>query len=301
MVRQILHMIDGQEVPSLSGATFDSFDPATEEQIATVAFGEEADVDRAVQSARAAFASGVWSGLAPAERARVMRRIADAILAREEELAECESRDTGSPLSNARADVKSAASIFEYFSQTAEHVFGRTYATPTGYFAYSRREPYGVVGAIAPWNFPLVLACWKTAPALAVGNSVVLKMAEQSPMTTSLLANLALQAGLPAGVMNTVHGDGPTTGAALVSHPDVPKLTFTGSTNVGKAILASASEHVKSVHLELGGKTPNIVFPDADLDQAIKGTLFTSFFNSGQICTSGSRPTSALQCKGRVS
>ena len=162
--------------------------------------------------------------------------------------------------------------------------------TPYGSrFVYSKREPYGVVGAIAPWNYPFLLACWKTAPALAVGNSIVLKMAEQTPLSTTYLARLTLEAGIPAGVFNVVHGDGPTTGASLVAHPHVPKLTFTGSTAVGQAILRAAADYVKSVHLELGGKTPNIVFDDADLEQAIAGSLFTAFYNTGQICTSGSR------------
>ena len=182
-----------------------------------------------------------------------------------------------------------AADFFTYFATHAELPDGRTHPADAGYFVYSKREPYGVVGAISPWNYPFLLACWKTAPALAVGNSVVLKMAEQTPLSTAHLARVVLEAGMPEGVFNVVHGDGPTTGAALVAHPDVPKLTFTGSTAVGKEILRVSSQWIKSVHLELGGKTPNIIFDDADRDQAIAGSLFTAFYNTGQICTSGTR------------
>jgi 5-carboxymethyl-2-hydroxymuconic-semialdehyde dehydrogenase len=283
------HFIDGIEVPSASGRTFAAIDPSTEEEISQVAFGEAGDVDRAVASAKRAFESGVWSKASPGERARVLRRLGDLIRGRQDEIGRVESRDTGKPVAQATGEVALGADFFTYFAGTAELPNGSTHPADNGYFVYSVREPYGVVGAISPWNYPFLLACWKTAPALAVGNSVVLKMAEQSPLSTSELAKLTLEAGIPAGVFNVVHGDGPTTGAALVAHPDVPKLTFTGSTATGQAILRSAAEHIKSVHLELGGKTPNLVFADADLDQAISGSLFTAFYNTGQICTSGSR------------
>jgi acyl-CoA reductase-like NAD-dependent aldehyde dehydrogenase len=282
-------MIGGREVPSKSGRTFASVDPATGEELAQVAFGEWDDVDAAVRSARGAYQTGVWARLAPGERARVMRRAADLIRQRADEIGAVESRDTGKPLGQATGEVAVAADFFTYFAGLAEQPDGRTYPVDPGYFVYSKREPYGVVGAISPWNYPFLLACWKTAPALAVGNSVVLKMAEQSPLSTSYLARIVLDAGMPEGVFNVVHGDGPTTGAALVAHPDVPKLTFTGSTAVGKEILKVSSQFVKSVHLELGGKTPNIIFDDADREQAISGSLFTSFYNTGQICTSGTR------------
>jgi acyl-CoA reductase-like NAD-dependent aldehyde dehydrogenase len=283
------HIIDGSEVPSLSGRSFASVEPATGQPLAEVSFGEEADVDRAVRSAAAAYDDRRWVGLAPAERARRMRRVADLLEANADRLAELESRDSGAPLAKTRGDVQGAAELFHYFAQLPEHVSGRTYAGEDNYLLYSRRTPYGVVGAIAPWNFPLLLACWKTAPALAVGNSVVLKMAEQTPLTTSEFARICLEAGIPAGVLNVVHGDGALTGAALVRHPLVRKLTFTGSTEVGRAILREAAQDIKSVHLELGGKTPSVVFADADLDQAVAGSLFTTYFNSGQVCTSGSR------------
>ena len=258
------HFIDGEETPSASGRTFAAVDPSSADEIGRVAFGEAEDVDRAVQSGKRAFESGVWSKAAPGERARMMRRLADLIRENADRIGRIELVDTGKPIAQATGEVVLAADFLTYFAGHAELPNGRTHPADAGYFVYSVREPYGVVGAISPWNYPFLLAAWKTAPALAAGNSVVLKMAEQSPLSTSELAKLTIEAGMPPGVFNVVHGDGPTTGAALVAHPDVPKLTFTGSTATGQAILRSAAEHIKSVHLELGGKTPNLVFADAD-------------------------------------
>jgi acyl-CoA reductase-like NAD-dependent aldehyde dehydrogenase len=285
----VSHFIGGEDVGSASGRTFASIDPSTGLEIAQVAFGEAEDVDRAVAAGQAAFESGSWSKASPGHRAKVLRRLGELIRDNADRIGAIESRDTGKPLGQATAEVALGADFFTYFAGHAELPNGRTHPADAGYFVYSIREPYGVVGAISPWNYPFLLACWKTAPALAVGNSIVLKMAEQTPLSTAELGRLTLEAGMPAGVFNIVHGDGPTTGAALVAHPKVPKLTFTGSTAVGQAILRSAADHVKSVHLELGGKTPNLVFTDADMDQAIDGSLFTAFYNTGQICTSGSR------------
>ena len=285
----VSHFIGGEAVESASGRTFASIDPATGEEIAQVAFGDAEDIDRAVAAGRAVFESGEWAKASPGHRANVLRRLADLIHQDADRIGAIESRDTGKPLGQAIAEVNLGADFFTYFASHAELPNGRTHPADAGYFVYSIREPYGVVGAISPWNYPFLLACWKTAPALAVGNSIVLKMAEQTPLSTAELGPLTLEAGMPAGVFNIVHGDGPTTGAALVAHPHVPKLTFTGSTTTGQAILRSAAEHIKSVHLELGGKTPNIIFADADIDQAIAGSLFTAFYNTGQICTSGSR------------
>ena len=282
------HLIGGQETPSSSGKTFVSVNPANGKHLANVAFGEPVDVERAVFSAQDAFTSGVWSGIAPDKRAAMMRRVADQILENRDEIASVESQDTGKPLAQARSEVTEAAGFFTTFAGLAELPNGRVHPTESGYFAYSQRTPYGVVGAIAPWNFPFLLAAWKTAPAMAVGNCVVLKMAEQTPLSTSLLGRMITQAGVPAGVFNVLHGDG-TTGKTLVNHPRVPKITFTGSTAVGQEILRDAADNVKSVHLELGGKTPNIIFDDADLEQALAGSVFTAFYNQGQICTSGSR------------
>jgi 5-carboxymethyl-2-hydroxymuconic-semialdehyde dehydrogenase len=285
----VAHFIDGKETPSASGRTFESIDPSTGQAIARVAFGEAEDVDRAVRSAHRAFRDGGWAKAAPGHRATVMRRLGELIREHADEIGDTEARDTGKPIAQARREAADAAGFFTYYAGLAELPNGRTHPADPGYFVYSVREPYGVVGAISPWNYPFILACWKTAPALAVGNSIVLKMAEQSPLSTAFLARLALEAGMPPGVFNVVHGDGPTTGAALVAHPDVPKITFTGSTTTGREILRAAAEGIKSVHLELGGKTPNLVFSDADVEQAVSGSLFTAFYNSGQICTSGSR------------
>ena len=287
-LKQVLHVIDGQETPSLSGRTFESINPATGQAWATVAYGETDDVNRAVESAWRSFDSGVWSRMPATEQAKRMRAVSRLIIERADYLAELETKDTGKPLTAAKSDVLLAAGILEYFSQIPDHVFGKTYPSDPGYFTYSKREPYGVVGGIVPWNFPFLLVVWKAAGPLSVGNSVVLKMAEQSPVTTTEFAKICVEAGIPPGVINVVHGDG-ATGAALAAHPRVPKITFTGSTEVGRSIIRASADTIKSVHLELGGKSPNIIFADADLDQALAGSVFTSFYNSGQICTTGSR------------
>lgn len=287
-MREILHLIDGRDTPTESGATFQTLNPASTQPIARVSLGEAVEVDLAVSSARSAFLEGSWSRCAPERRVEAMLRLAQLIRANTEEIAAIESQDSGKPLAQAEAEVTSGAQFFEHFAGLASLPVGRVYPTGPGYFAYSVREPYGVVAAIAPWNFPFLLACWKTAPALAVGNSVVLKMAEQTPISSHYLGRLALEAGFPPGVLNVLHGDG-ATGASLVRHPAVPKITFTGSTAVGKEILRAAADAIKSVHLELGGKSPNIVFDDAAPQTALAGSLFTGFHNVGQICTSGSR------------
>lgn len=284
----VLHFIDGSETASRSGRTFPTVNPADGTALEEVAYGGRDDVAAAVDSAAACFDRGDWRHLRPSERARRLRRVADAIRDQARELARLECADSGKPLTAAEADILSAADLADFASTLCEHDRGATYPQGPGCFVHSRREPYGIVGAIAPWNFPFLLAVWKTAPALAVGNSVVLKMAEQTPLTTAAYARLCAEAGLPAGALNVVHGDG-ATGEALVDDPRVEKITFTGSTQVGRRILERSARHVRSVHLELGGKTPNIVLADADIEQAIAGSLFTAFFNSGQICTAGTR------------
>jgi acyl-CoA reductase-like NAD-dependent aldehyde dehydrogenase len=283
------HFIGGTEVASIDAATFGTVNPATGERLADVSLGKPADVDVAVESAWDAFDDGRWRFLAPAERARRIRAIASLVAQQRDEIARWISLDVGKPIGDALGEVDGTVGLVEYVAGLAENVRGAVFADQEGYFAYSRREPYGVVGAIAPWNFPFMLAAWKTLPALVVGNSVVLKMAEQTPMTATLFGSLCAEAGVPDGVLNVVQGDGPITGASLVSHPKVTKITFTGSSAVGRTILREAADGVKSCHLELGGKTPNIVFPDADLDQALAGSVFTSFLNCGQICTAGTR------------
>jgi acyl-CoA reductase-like NAD-dependent aldehyde dehydrogenase len=286
---RVLHFIDGSYAESRSGRTFETINPATGKVLATVAFGEQEDVDRAVDAAWRAFVSGAWRFAAPASRAACLRRLASLLRDRADELALMDSVDGGKPIADARKSVAGAAALLDYASTLPENVRGQVFARETGYFSYSQREPYGVVGAIAPWNFPLSQAVMKTAFALAVGNSVVLKMAEQTPLSATLYVQIAAEAGVPAGVLNLVHGDGGVTGAALAKHPRVRKLTFTGSTEVGRSILNAAASSLKSCHLELGGKTPNIVLDDAQLEQAIAGSLFTSFWNAGQVCTAGSR------------
>ncbi len=288
MTHSALHFIDGREQPSQSGRTFSTIDPATGGQLGEVAFGGPEDVAAAVDAATRAFDDGRWRRLPAVERSRRLRAVAGALRERAGEIGAIESADSGKPLTTATGEVEVAATMMEYAATLTEQIRGTAYPDEGGCFVHTRREPYGVVGAIAPWNFPLVLAAWKAAPALAAGNSVVLKMAEQTPLTTSIFAQLCHEAGIPAGALNVVHGDG-STGAALVADPRVEKISFTGSTAVGREILRVAADRVKSVHLELGGKSPNIVFDDADLDLALEGTLFTSFANSGQICTAGTR------------
>lgn len=290
MIAHVKHLIGGREVASVSGRSFQSINPATGKVIAEVAEGNAEDVDLAVQSAHRAFETGPWRRISPFERGKLLRKVGDIISSRLEELAETDTIDCGKPITDNRTgDIPASARFFEYYSGVSQNIRSAVIVGEPGYHQYTLREPYGVVGCIIPWNFPFAQACLKVAPALAAGNAVVLKMAEQTPLSTLELGRICLEAGIPEGVVNVVHGFGETAGAALVRHPLVKKVSFTGSSAVGKEILRLAADGVKSVTLELGGKTPNIVFPDADMDLVVAGTLFTSFFNMGQICTSGSR------------
>ncbi len=286
-------LIDGQWVDAVSGKTFETYNPATGEVLARVAEGDRADIDRAVKAARKAFESGPWPDLSPSKRGRLLWKLADLIEANLEELAELETLDNGKPLFFSRlVDVPSAVDVFRYMAGWATKVEGNTIpiSSPGAkYFAYTLREPVGVVGQIIPWNFPLIMASWKLGPALAVGCTVVLKPAEQTPLTALRLGELAMEAGFPAGVINIVPGFGETAGAALAAHADVDKIAFTGSTEVGKLILKAAAGNLKKISLELGGKSPNVVFQDADLKAAIPGSSNAVFFNQGQCCTAGSR------------
>jgi phenylacetaldehyde dehydrogenase len=286
-------LIDGHWVDAVSGKTFETYNPATGEVLARVAEGDRADIDLAVQAARRAFESGPWPNLSPSERGRLLWKLSDLLEKNLEELAELETLDNGKPIFFSRiVDVPSAVDVFRYMAGWATKVEGTTIpisAHGARYFAYTAREPVGVVGQIIPWNFPLIMASWKLAPALAAGCTVVLKPAEQTPLTALRLGELALEAGIPAGVLNIVTGFGETAGAALAAHPDVDKIAFTGSTEVGKLILGAATGNLKKVSLELGGKSPNIVFADADLKSAIPGAANAIFFNQGQCCTAGSR------------
>src|SRR5450432_1164281 len=286
-------LINGQWVEAASGKTFPTYNPATGEVLARVAEGDREDIDRAVKAARAAFETGPWSKISPSERGRMIWKLGDLLEQNLEEFAELEMLDNGKPLTVARAaDVPLAADLFRYMAGWATKIEGNTVPISAGgkYLAYTLREPVGVVGQIIPWNFPLLMAAWKLGPALATGCTVVLKPAEQTPLTALRLGELAMEAGFPEGVINIVPGFGETAGAALAAHPDVDKVAFTGSTEVGKLIVHAAAGNLKKVSLELGGKSPNIVFKDVgDLDAAIAGAANAIFFNHGQCCCAGSR------------
>jgi phenylacetaldehyde dehydrogenase len=288
--------INGQWCDAVSGQTFETPNPATGEVLARVAEGGAADINLAVQAARQAFETGPWSRMTPSERGRIIWRIGDLILEHADELAQLESLDNGKPFTVARgADVPLAADMFHYMAGWATKIEGNTinisvpYMPGANFHSYTLREPLGVVGQIIPWNFPLLMAAWKLGPALATGNCVVLKPAEQTPLTALRLAGLIAEAGVPDGVVNVVPGFGETAGAALAAHNDVDKVAFTGSTEVGKLIVAAAgASNLKKLTLELGGKSPNIIFDDAS-DDAIEGAANAIFFNHGQCCVAGSR------------
>jgi phenylacetaldehyde dehydrogenase len=287
--------INGQWTDAASGRTFETPNPATGETLARVAEGDAEDIDRAVRAARRAFDEGPWGRMTPSERGRIIWRIGDLILEHVDEFAQIESLDNGKPLAVAQvADVPLAADLFHYMAGWATKIEGNTidisvpYLPGANFHSYTLREPVGVVGQIIPWNFPLLMAAWKLGPALATGNCVVLKPAEQTPLSALLLAQLIAEAGVPEGVVNVVPGFGETAGAALAAHHDVDKVAFTGSTEVGKLILHAAAGNLKKLTLELGGKSPNIVFDDAATD-AIRGAADAIFFNHGQCCVAGSR------------
>jgi phenylacetaldehyde dehydrogenase len=289
-------LINGKWVEAASGQTFATYNPATGEVLAHVAEGNHEDIDRAVKAARNAFETGRWPQLTPSERGRAIWKLADLLEENLEEFAELESLDNGKPLKIARvADVPLAVDLLRYMAGWATKIEGNTipisvpYAPGAKFLAYTLREPVGVVGQIIPWNFPLLMAAWKLGPALATGNTVVLKPAEQTPLTALRLGELIQEAGIPDGVVNIVPGYGETAGAALSAHPGVDKIAFTGSTEVGKLILQAAAGNLKKVSLELGGKSPNVVFADVDLDTAIAGAASAIFFNHGQCCCAGSR------------
>lgn len=282
-------LIGNEWVPSQSGMTFDTVNPATEQVLATVAAGAEADVDAAVRAARKAFDEGPWPRLSPAERARILREFAGRVESSAEELAELDTLDNGMTLLTARSLVARAADYLHHYAGAANFITGETIASADGSFHYSLREPIGVCAGIIPWNGPALLACQKIGPALAAGNTLVLKPAEQTPLSALWLAGLALDAGFPPGVLNVVTGLGDAAGAALCAHPGVDKITFTGSPEVGKKIIAASAGDVKRLTLELGGKSPNIVFPDANLDLAVPAALRGFSMLSGQICIAGTR------------
>ncbi len=291
---QIRHnrcLIDGEWVAAVSGRTFETINPATGDVIAHIAEGDEADVDKAVKAARRAFESGPWSRINASDRGRLMNKLADLIEKHADELAMLETLDNGKPYNDARnIDVSLTVACYRYYAGWADKIHGKTIPINGPYFCYTRHEPVGVCGQIIPWNFPMLMQAWKWGPALAAGNTVILKPAEQTPITALYIAQLAMEAGYPAGVVNVIPGMGPTAGGAIARHHDIDKVAFTGSTEVGQLIMeAAAKSNLKRVSLELGGKSPNVVFADADLDKAVEGAYFALFFNQGQCCCAGSR------------
>jgi betaine-aldehyde dehydrogenase len=281
--------IDGKWVDAESGKTFTTPNPATGATLAEVAEGDKADIDKAVAAARKAF-DGKWSKMSARDRGRMMYKLAQLIEAKTPELAALETADNGKPIKETSyVDLPQVVENFEYFAGWATKIEGETIPVPGQMFNYTLREPVGVCGQIIPWNFPLLMAAWKLAPALAAGNTVVLKPAEQTPVGAMELASLIQEAGFPDGVVNIVPGYGETAGAALASHPDIDKVAFTGSTEVGKIIAKAAADNLTKVSLELGGKAPNIIFADADMEQAVNGAMMGIFFNQGQVCCAGSR------------
>jgi acyl-CoA reductase-like NAD-dependent aldehyde dehydrogenase len=282
-------LIGGKWVAAKSGKTFETINPATEAVLCLIAEGDKADIDEAVKAARKAL-DGKWSAISPHERGRVLLKVADLIDKYADELAMLESLDNGKPVVQAKnIDVRGAAAQFRYFAGWPTKIYGETNPSDPTMFNYTLREPIGVCGLIVPWNFPLLMAVQKVAPALACGNTMVLKPAEQTPLTALRLGEILLEAGIPEGVVNVVTGMGPGAGSSIAEHPDIDKVSFTGSTEVGKLILQASAGNLKRVSLELGGKSPNIVLPDADIDAAVRTAVNGVFFNSGQVCVAGTR------------
>ncbi len=285
------HIIDGEEVKSASDATFASVDPYTRQQWAEIALGDATDAAHAVAAARRAFDEGPWPRLGYGERGRILHRLADLIEAHADELGMADTRDMGKPISQSRGnDVPRSAANFRFFADHARLATAEVLPMDSGHHTYTRFEPAGVVAAIAPWNFPLMLETWKIAPALAWGNTVVLKPAEDTPVSATILGRLAIQAGMPPGVLNVVHGYGPdSAGQALTENPAVDRITFTGESGTGRIIAQAAAANLTPVSLELGGKGANVVFADADLDVAVEWSVKAIFTNTGQVCLAGSR------------
>ncbi len=288
-VRTYQMFINGEWVDSKSARTFPVYDPSTEEIIAQVPEAAAEDVDRAVAAAKAAFDDGPWASTTAQERGRVLFRLAEKVRANLPALAELECRNTGKPIVEAEYDITDAATCFEYYGGLATKVVGYVNPVPDNAMSLTLKEPVGVAGQIIPWNYPLLMAAWKLAPAIAAGCTCVLKPAEQTPLTALEFARYFADCGLPPGVVNVITGFGESCGAPLVQHPDVNKIAFTGSAAVGKIIVKQAADTVKRVTLELGGKSPNIFFADADFEAAIDGALFGVFINQGEVCSAGSR------------
>ena len=283
------HFIAGQSAESADGVTFEVANPVSNQPYATVAAGGAKDVDRAVAAATTAFTEGPWPRLAARERAQILNRIADGIEGRADRIAELETFDTGLPVTQARGQAARAAENFRFFADMVVTLHEDAFRSGTSQFGYVIRKPAGVAGLITPWNTPFMLETWKLAPALAAGCPVVLKPAEWTPLSASLLPEIMTEAGLPDGVFNLINGIGEVAGAALVAHPGVPRISFTGETSTGQTIMAAAAPHLKGLSMELGGKSPCVIFADADLDQAVDSALFGVFSLNGERCTAGSR------------
>ena len=282
--------INGRWVDSVSGKAFDTLNPATEKVITSVAEGDSADIDLAVAAAREAFENGPWKKTDARDRGRILLKIAGLIERNKDELALLDTLDNGKPINETtKADIPLVIDCFLYYAGWADKIHGETIPVRGDFFNYTLREPVGVVGQIIPWNFPLLMAAWKIAPALACGNTIVLKPAEQTPLSALRLGEICQEAGLPDGVLNIVTGYGPTAGAALAEHMDVDKIAFTGGSATGRIIMQAASKNLKRISLELGGKSPNIVFADSDVDSAVDGAMTGIFFNQGEVCCAGSR------------
>jgi betaine-aldehyde dehydrogenase len=282
-------LIAGKMVDAASGETFEALNPATGKAIANVAKAGKEDVDRAVAAARKAFDEGPWPKLSPNERGRVLQRIANRVRERADELAELESRNTGKPIARAKGEILGAATIYEYYAGAADKFYGETLPLGGNVLNTTWREPVGVCGQIVPWNFPFSMATWKVAPALATGCTLILKPASNTPLTAVLLGEICYEAGVPEGVVNVLPGPGGEIGEYMAAHPEIDKIAFTGETATGTKILKAAADTIKKVSLELGGKSPNIVFADADLEKAAAAAVPAAFGNSGQVCTARTR------------
>jgi aldehyde dehydrogenase (NAD+) len=288
-VRQTKLLINNQWVDPAEGGSFDAINPATGETITQVAAGTAGDVDRAVKAARAALENGPWSRMDAADRGRLMFKLADLIEKNAEELATLESLNCGKTINDSRGDMQGVVNTQRYYAGWADKIEGRTVPVRGSFLSYTLRQPIGVVGQIIPWNFPLLMLAWKWGPALACGNTVVMKPAEQTPLTALRVGELAIEAGFPPGVINLINGFGETAGAALVVHPDVDKIAFTGHVDTAKIIQKAAADTLKRTTFELGGKSPNVIFADADFDEAVAGAFHAIYFHGGQCCTAGSR------------
>src|SRR3954470_15870273 len=288
-IRQTRLLIDNAWVDPVEGGSFETYNPATGEVIAKVAAGTAADVDKAVKAARRALESGPWSTMDADDRGNLLFKLADLVETHSAELAALESLNCGKTINDSKGDMAGVVNTLRYYAGWADKIEGRTVPVRGSFLSYTLRQPVGVVGQIIPWNFPLLMLAWKWGPALACGNTVVMKPAEQTPLTALRLAELAREAGFPPGVVNIVNGMGETTGAALVAHPDVDKIAFTGHVDTAKIIQRQAAETLKRTTFELGGKSPNVIFADADLEAAVAGAFHAIYFHGGQCCTAGSR------------